>query len=67
MQHLFKIFGKLKDSKNLNNEGTGLGLYISSCLITQLGGTIRVDSEFGKFTEFTIEIPENPSLLVQVF
>jgi signal transduction histidine kinase len=48
-------------------EGTGLGLSISYDIVTQQhGGTIAVDSEMGKFTEFTIRLPrgavsEHPS------
>jgi signal transduction histidine kinase len=39
-------------------EGTGLGLSISYDIVTQQhGGTIAVDSEEGKFTEFTIRLP----------
>ena len=41
-------------------EGTGLGLSISYDIITQQhGGTIEVDSMFGKFTEFTIRLPRS--------
>jgi signal transduction histidine kinase len=39
-------------------EGTGLGLSISYDIVTQQhGGTIKVDSAFGEFTEFTIRLP----------
>jgi len=39
--------------------GTGLGLYIAKECVEKLGGTIRVESEFGKGTKFTVEIPNN--------
>jgi len=39
-------------------EGTGLGLSISYEVVTQQhGGMIRVASDVGKFTEFTISLP----------
>jgi signal transduction histidine kinase len=39
-------------------EGTGLGLSISYDIVTQQhGGMISVDSEPGKFTEFTVRLP----------
>lgn len=46
--------------------GTGLGLPICQRIITQLGGTITVESELGKGTTFRVTIPaapgERPSL-----
>ncbi|HEY3910269.1 MAG TPA: ATP-binding protein [Stellaceae bacterium] len=42
-------------------EGTGLGLSISYDIVVQEhGGTIAVDSEPGRFTEFTIRLPRHP-------
>jgi Histidine kinase-, DNA gyrase B-, and HSP90-like ATPase len=40
--------------------GTGLGLSVSWDIVTQQhGGSIEVDSQPGKFTEFTIRLPRN--------
>jgi PAS domain S-box-containing protein len=38
-------------------EGTGLGLAITKRLVELHGGNIKVDSEWGKGTKFTIRIP----------
>lgn len=39
------------------NIGTGIGLYIAKQAVGKLGGTISVNSELGKGTRFTFEIP----------
>ena len=41
-------------------KGTGLGLFISHNLITELDGTIRIESEPGKGTCVSIQIPVRP-------
>ncbi|MBN9085565.1 MAG: GAF domain-containing protein [Reyranella sp.] len=42
-------------------EGTGLGLSISYDIVTQQhGGSIEVESEVGRFTEFTVRLPRIP-------
>ncbi len=40
-----------------NNEGTGLGLSITHSIIKEHNGFVKVDSEEGKGTEFTIILP----------
>ena len=39
------------------DKGTGLGLAISSDIVRQHGGTIKVESEPGEFTEMIVQIP----------
>lgn len=51
MEHIFVPFYTTK------TQGTGLGLAICRKLMGQQGGTIRVSSQSGEGTEFTIEIP----------
>lgn len=51
-----KIFDPFFTTKTLG-QGTGLGLSISYGIVQQHGGDIRVESEVGKGTEFTITLP----------
>ena len=50
-RRIFEPFFTTKES------GTGLGLSIVSGIISSYGGTIDVDSEFGRGTTFTIRLP----------
>ncbi len=54
-----KIFNPFFTTKPAN-QGTGLGLAITSDIVRQHGGTIRVESEVGEFTEMIIVIPKTP-------
>lgn len=51
-ENLFKVFFSTKGSK-----GTGLGLSVTEKIVGEHGGEIRVDSELGKGTTFTIKLP----------
>lgn len=54
---LFKPFIQVDSNITRKHEGTGLGLSICKKLMTLLGGNIYVESEFGKGSVFTIELP----------
>tara|TARA_R110002049_G_scaffold28635_1_gene97916 strand:+ start:7006 stop:9144 length:2139 start_codon:yes stop_codon:yes gene_type:complete len=54
---LFQPFVQLEGGLNRKHEGTGLGLTISKSLIEKLGGTIMVESETGRGSNFTFTIP----------
>lgn len=41
---LFKLFGFVKDSKNLNSNGIGLGLMISDMIVSKFEGQITFES-----------------------
>lgn len=57
---LFKFFGCLATSKDINKGGMGLGLTISKMIIQSLGGDITVESEptVGSTFIFTLPIAE---------
>ena len=56
---LFKFFGCLQRTKDVNRGGMGLGLTISKMIIQQLGGTISASSIFGEGSKFQFSIPIN--------
>ena len=53
------IFDEYRQMKGSDKEqkGTGLGLSITKKFAELLGGSIRVESEVGKGSTFTIRIP----------
>ncbi|MDX2002341.1 MAG: PAS domain-containing sensor histidine kinase [Chitinophagales bacterium] len=54
-QHLFERFFRARNAQNI--QGTGLGLHIVSKYLELLSGSIRLKSEIGQGTSFTIIIP----------
>jgi len=58
-EHLNRIFDPFFTTKAVG-KGTGLGLSICYSIIKRLGGGIAVQSERGKGTQFTIELPFAP-------
>jgi CheY-like chemotaxis protein len=57
-ERLFEKFKRLDIDKNKTVEGSGLGLAITSSLLDLMGGSISVDSEYGKGSTFTITLPQ---------
>ena len=56
MEKLFSSFQRLDETRNRNVEGTGLGLNITRQLTEMMGGSIRVESEYGKGSVFIAEM-----------
>jgi len=54
-----RIFEPFMTTKR-TGEGTGLGLSLTTDILTRHGGSIHVDSEEGVFTEMTVVLPLEP-------
>jgi two-component system, cell cycle sensor histidine kinase PleC len=50
-------FGQVESSLSRSNEGTGLGLPISIALVRLHGGALKIDSQKGKGTRVSIDLP----------
>jgi two-component system cell cycle sensor histidine kinase PleC len=57
LSKLFKEFGQLDEGTSRKYDGTGLGLAITKQLVEMHGGTIMVESEYGKGSTFTFSLP----------
>ena len=57
LENIFTAFYQQSGESNRLYEGTGLGLTISGRLIEKMNGEITVESEPGKGSVFTIDIP----------
>jgi len=62
LSNLFDIFHQVDSTFTRKYQGTGLGLSLSKQLIELHGGMIKVESEFGKGSEFKFIFPDNPLL-----
>jgi PAS domain S-box-containing protein len=57
MDAIWEDFRQLDQSRTRSFGGTGLGLSITRRLTQQLNGTVKVESEFGTGTTFTVRLP----------
>ena len=57
-ERLFSSFQRLDETKNRNIEGPGLGLNITKQLAELMGGSIKVESTYGKGSEFIVEVQQ---------
>jgi len=60
LAELFQPFSRL-GAENTEIEGTGIGLVITKQIIENMSGRINVESEVGKGTTFSIELPLSES------
>ena len=60
LDKLFQPFRQLDTGLTRQHEGTGLGLAICKRLVERLGGTITVESEWGKGSTFQCTLPIDP-------
>lgn len=58
IEKIFEDFRQVDSRRNRSADGTGLGLAIVKHLVELMGGTIEVESTYGKGTMFTITIPQ---------
>jgi len=54
---LFEEFFRVKDDSAKKTPGTGLGLHISKKIVSEMGGTIEVQSEVGFGSTFSVRLP----------
>jgi signal transduction histidine kinase len=57
LSHLFERFRRVEGARGRSHEGSGIGLALVQELIKLHGGEIRVDSEVGRGTTFTVTLP----------
>jgi signal transduction histidine kinase len=59
MDKLFKPFRQVESGLSRQYEGTGLGLSICKRLLEMMGGSIQVESEWGRGSTFSFTLPLN--------
>jgi CheY-like chemotaxis protein/anti-sigma regulatory factor (Ser/Thr protein kinase) len=65
LQQLFVPFAQVDSSLTREYEGTGLGLALVQKLTDLHGGSVQVESEVGKGSRFTINLPLGKDMVVQ--
>jgi PAS domain S-box-containing protein len=60
--HIFEEFRQLSSGFSRNYDGTGLGLTITDKYVRRLNGSIKVESEIGAGSIFTVRLPVSYNL-----
>ncbi|MDR0948870.1 MAG: response regulator [Lachnospiraceae bacterium] len=63
---LFRPFERLDAMRNRTTQGTGLGLPISREFCALMGGSLSVESVYGKGSCFTVRLPYKPASALDV-
>jgi signal transduction histidine kinase/DNA-binding NarL/FixJ family response regulator len=58
LEKLFSEYTQFDTTANRRIEGTGLGLSITRGLVEKMGGTITVESEYGRGSVFRVTLPQ---------
>lgn len=64
LDSIFNPFNRLDNKKNKNIQGTGLGLSIVKGLADKMGGSVNVESTYGKGSTFSVRIPQKGQMNV---
>lgn len=57
VQHICEMYSRAEDSRVSKIQGTGLGMAVVRGFTELMNGTLKIDSEPGKGSVFTIELP----------
>lgn len=55
---IFERFGQVDSTLSRQAEGTGIGLSLVKSLVEKMGGKIKIDSEVGKGSIFSVALPQ---------
>jgi signal transduction histidine kinase len=61
LTRIFERFHQVGDPMTREQNGVGLGLYISKRIVDEMGGEIRVSSEIGQGSTFRVRLPHRPT------
>ena len=61
LPHIFELYAREQRFGTAQAVGTGLGMPITKSLVTQMGGTIEVESKLNEGTTFRVTLPFTPA------